>query len=230
MLALKFDARPRDLIDGRVNPLRSRDHKAKFQPSSACSPSPNKILCLPFPRIQIAPHVCSGLTSIPSQPSKQALDLVLSKLQAAGARVHHVIGNHELLAPTLCPFPFLCTATSTSHTRASRYNFNRVELLSHLPLPPGVFLADPTDAYYYNFTPCTGWRCIVLDSFDIALDDGRPAGKSRSAKARAARTACWLSCAPVGSLSRVISVASRWILSFPHFVFKDLLKAPLLAT
>lgn len=46
-----------------------------------------------------------------------------------------------------------------------------------MTLPPGVALVDPSDAFYYQFSPCAGWRCIVLDSFDVAIDDGRTAGK-----------------------------------------------------
>ncbi len=49
-----------------------------------------------------------------------------------------------------------------------------------MTLPRGVHLADPSDAYYYHFSPCTGWRCIVLDAFDVAVHDGRIAGKPRS--------------------------------------------------
>jgi hypothetical protein len=46
-----------------------------------------------------------------------------------------------------------------------------------MTLPTGVHLADASDAYYYDFTPCAGWRCIVLDAFDLAVHDGRTAGK-----------------------------------------------------
>jgi hypothetical protein len=49
-----------------------------------------------------------------------------------------------------------------------------------MTLPPGVALVDPSDAFYYQFSPCAGWRCIVLDSFDVAIDDGRSAGKSNT--------------------------------------------------
>ena len=45
-----------------------------------------------------------------------------------------------------------------------------------MTLPRGVDLVDPSDAYYYDFSPCAGWRCIVVDAFDIAVQDGRPPG------------------------------------------------------
>ena len=64
---------------------------------------------------------------------------------------YYVIGNHEC------------------------YNYNRDELLNKTPLIPftegqrqGSGPRDPSTPLYYSFHPASGFRCIVLDGYDVS--------------------------------------------------------------
>ena len=82
-----------------------------------------------------------------SPRSGKALAEMLEIFDDAKAPVYHAIGNHEL------------------------YNFNWGELRNNLngSTKWGNPQIVTNETFYHSFSPCEGWRCIVLNPYDISL-------------------------------------------------------------
>ncbi|XP_033630867.1 manganese-dependent ADP-ribose/CDP-alcohol diphosphatase-like isoform X1 [Asterias rubens] len=94
--------------------------------------------------------------------SFQALNVVINEFDKAGCDTHHILGNHE--------FYNFTRAEIASSRLLSGINFETTEVDTTCSciseLIPAT--AEVPPAAYYHFSPCPGFRCVVLDTYDVS--------------------------------------------------------------
>lgn len=79
--------------------------------------------------------------------SMTALRAILRVLHGSRVPIHHSVGNHEL------------------------YNFSWAELrdLLNQPVGQGPEQTISRENFYYSFSPYSGWRCVMLNPYEISV-------------------------------------------------------------
>ncbi len=94
--------------------------------------------------------------------SSLALNVVINEFEKVGCAIHHTLGNHE--------FYNFSRAEITTSQLSPGTNFETTEVDTSCSCISGLISTSVKvpPASYYHFSPCLGFRCVVLDTYDVS--------------------------------------------------------------
>ena len=94
------------------------------------------------------------------------LETVLHEFDKIGCTVHHVLGNHEFYNFTRAEV--MDSRLFTGADFETSLGDTKCRCISDA-VSTNEISAKTRPAAYYHFSPCVGFRCIVLDTYDMSI-------------------------------------------------------------